>query len=229
MMDYIMSASPWVLGILALIAGMIGWNLIKSGQSNQVKGVSKVVAILLAVGLAINLGWIAMDPGTETPTGEVLGPAVWEATPTSSTDNTSVSGDDILTHYTMTAGAFTDAATGSVTISFACTRTDMSISDSVATAYVVSVPSVTNTSSGVSHPLVSSDANGVFDADFTVSGVTTPMSMTYPADNEARVATVSLTIVFSAAAIEAIPQYGTVSIQYSIGGEIFTHDIMHMD
>ena len=227
MMDYIMSASPWVLGILALIAGMIGWNLIKSGQSNQVKGVSKVLAILLAVALAINLGWIAMDSDTETLT-TAEGPAVWDATPTSSSANTTVTGDDILTHYTMANGAFRFAATGAVTISFACIRTDVSIADSVAQAYVVSVPSVTNTTSGISHPLVTSDANGVYDADFTVSGVTSPMSTTYPADNEARTATVSLTITFSAAAIEAIPQYSTVTIQYSVGGVIFDHDIMNM-
>ena len=51
----------------------------------------------------------------------------------------------------------------------------------------------------------------------------------FPDDPDDRSDTITLVIVFSAAAIEALPQYGTFSLQYNIGGVVFTHNIMHMD
>ena len=226
MMDYIMNTSPWVLGILMLLAALIGWNVIKMNLKTQGKNIAKIATVGLALALALNLGWLAMDT---TDTVTVAAPATWDVTPTSSTDNTTVAGSTVLTTYTLTGEpAFGTLATGSVTVSFACSRTDTSVADAVATASVVSIPTVTNTTSGVTHDLVTKDAQGVYDADFTVSGVTTPMSATYPSDPSARTATVSLTIVFGVNAIEALDDYGSINIQYLVGGRTITHTIMKL-
>lgn len=223
----IMNMSPWVLGIFALISVMIGWNYIKMGQTTQTKGIFKVIGVLLVVALMVNLGWLAME-STDEP-GTTATPASWAVVASSSTDNTTVSGDTILTTYTLTSGAFGGAATGVVDISFACTRDDVSIADAVSRAYVVSVPTVTNTTSGISHDLVTKDSQGVYDADFTVDSVESAMSATFPGAPDDRTETVALEITFNANAIEALDQYEAITIQYNIGGTVFTHSIMHMD
>ena len=221
-----MNTSPWVLGILMLLAALIGWNVIKMNLKTQGKNIAKIATVGLALALALNLGWLAMDT---TDTVTVAAPATWDVTPSTSTANTTVAGSTVLTTYTLTgAPAFGTLATGSVTVSFACSRTDTSVADAVATASVISIPTVTNTTSGVTHDLVTKDSQGVYDADFTVTGVTTPMSATYPSDPSARTATVSLTIVFGVNAIEALDDYGSINIQYLVGGRTITHTIMKL-
>ncbi len=232
--ETIMAASPWLLGIMALIAIAIGWNFIKSGQSTQTKGIAKIIGVVLVVALMFNLGFLAFESGEEPVPGNVGGEATWAVVATSTTNNTTVSGNTILTTYDLAAGLFDTSfggtdVTGSVTISFACIRTDTSVGDGIATAYVVSVPTVTNTTSGVSHDLCTKDALGVFDADFTVDTVVSAMTTAFPTEADDRSETVSLTIVFNAAAVEALVQYSTVSIQYNIGGVVFTHNIMQMN
>ena len=223
--ETIMNASPWLLLGLMLLAGLIGWNVIKMNLKTQGKNIAKIATVGLALALALNLGWLAMDT---TDTVTVAAPATWDVTPSSATDNTTVAGSTVLTTYTLTGEPAFNAMTGSVTVSFACSRTDTSVADAVATASVVSIPTVTNTTSGVTHDLVTKDSQGVYDADFTVTGVTTPMSATYPSDPSARTATVSLTIVFGVNAIEALDDYGSINIQYLVGGRTITHTIMKL-
>jgi hypothetical protein len=228
-MATIMGASALSIGIVLVIMIAIGWDWIKLNLSKQTKSIAKVLAVVTAVALAFNMGFLAIDNG-ETTTIFEEGPATWDAVATSSTANTTVTGNTILTTYTLAeSGKFIPLATGSVTISFACKRTDTSIADGIASAYVVSVPTTTNITSGVTHDVLTKDALGVFDADFTVDAVASAMSTTFPGDAADRTETVSLTIVFNAAAVEALAQYATFSIQYNIGGEVFTHTVMHMD
>jgi hypothetical protein len=228
-MATIMGASALSIGIVAAILILIGWDKLKLNLSQQTESIAKVGAVIAVVALMFNMGFLAIDSGDGEDLNFVDGNATWDAVATSSTANTTVTGNTILTTYTLSSGAYKMNTTGSVTISFACKRTDTSIADGIASANVVSVPTTTNITSGVTHDVLKKDALGVFDADFTVDAVASAMSTTFPGDAADRTETVSLTIVFNAAAVEALAQYATVSIQYNIGGVVFTHNIMHMN
>jgi hypothetical protein len=229
-MGTIMGASALSIGIVAAILILIGWDKLKLNLSQQTESIAKVGAVIAVVALMFNMGFLAIDSGDGEDLNTVDGTATWDAVATSSTANTTVTGNTILTTYTLAeSGSFAFASTGSVTISFACKRTDTFIGDSVANAFVVSVPTTTNVTSGVTHDVLTKDALGVFSGDFTVDGVVSEMATTFPGADADRTETVALTIVFNAAAVEALAQYATFSIQYNIGGEIFTHSVMHMD
>jgi hypothetical protein len=228
-MSTIMGASALSIGIVAAILILIGWDKLQLNLSQQTESIAKVGAVIAGVALMFNMGFLAIDSGDGEDLNTVDGTATWDAVATSSTANTTVTGNTILTTYTLSAGAYQKNTTGSVTISFACKRTDTFIGDSVANAFVVSVPTTTNVTSGVTHDVLTKDALGVFSGDFTVDAVVSEMATTFPGDASDRTETVSLTIVFNAAAVEALAQYATYSIQYNIGGEVFTHNIMHMN
>jgi hypothetical protein len=231
LMATVMGASALSIGIVAAILILVGWDKLNLNLSQQTESFAKVGAVVAVVALLFNMGFLAIDSGADDDGLDIVGDvATWDAVATSSTANTTVSGNTILTTYTLAeTGAFAFASSGSVTISFACKRTDTNIADGITSAYVVSVPTTTNVTSGVTHDVLTKDALGVFSGDFTVDGVVSEMSATYPGEADDRTETVSLTIVFTAAAVEALAQYATFSIQYSVGGEVFTHSVMHMD
>ena len=219
MMDLTFGLSTTTLAIIAIILGLIGWNVIKTGISLKGRGYAKILAFVFA--LLIIVPVMGLEWPSEAPPADVSDVAQWSVTASESMSH--VTQDAVSRHFTVamnfndTTDAF-NSATQYFQANFTVQRLDTSIEDAITNAKVTYIPAY-STTSGMTYDILVKGTDHQHEADWTNSqGSTAPIEMTVPYKGSVRVDYIIVNMTASAACVAEMSQYESLQVTLTIGG-----------